>query len=95
MYNSAERSFEHWAQARGALAMPASRPLVAAYLAHLAEERRLSVATVWLYQDTIAAIHKAAGHADSTDNRGVWQIMKGIVIGNSGHGTDTGRIPVA
>ncbi len=75
--------------------MPASPPLVAAYLAHLAEERRLSVATIWLHQATIAAIHKAAGHADPTDNRGVWQIMKGIATGNSGHGTDTGRIPVA
>ena len=32
MYNSAWRSFESWAQARGALAMPASPPLVAAYL---------------------------------------------------------------
>ena len=45
MYNSAWRSFEAWAQGRGALAMPASPPLIAAYLAHLAEEQRLSVAT--------------------------------------------------
>ena len=48
MYNSAWRSFEAWAQARGALALPASPPLVAAYLAHLAQERALSVATVRL-----------------------------------------------
>ncbi len=70
MYNSAWRSFESWAQARGALSLPASPPLVAAYLAHLAEERRLSVATVRL--------HKAAGHPDPTDNEPVRQIMKGI-----------------
>ena len=40
MYNSAWSSFESWAQAHGAQAMPASPPLVAAYLAWLAEERR-------------------------------------------------------
>ena len=45
MYASAWRSFEAWAQARGNLSLPAS-PLVAAYLAHLAEERGLSVATI-------------------------------------------------
>ena len=44
MYNSAWRSFESWAQARGAL----------------------------------AAIHKAAGHEDPTDNEGVRRIMQGI-----------------
>ena len=70
MYNSAWRSFEAWAQARGALALPASPPLVAAYLAHLAQERALSVATVRL--------HKAAGHDDPTDNEGVRRIMQGI-----------------
>ena len=70
MYNSAWRGFETWAQARGDLAMPASPPLVAAYLAWLAEERRLSVATIRL--------HKAAGHPDPTDNEGVSRIMQGI-----------------
>ena len=78
MYNSAWRGFESWAQARGALAMPASPALVAAYLAHLAEERRLSVATVRLHKAALAAIHKAAGHPDPTDNEAVRQIMKGI-----------------
>ena len=78
MYNSAWRGFEAWAQARGALAMPASPPLVAAYLAYLAEERRLSVAIVRLHKAALAAIHKAAGHPDPTDNEGVRRIMQGI-----------------
>ena len=78
MYNSAWRAFEAWAQARGALAMPASPPLAAAYLSHLAEERRLSVATIRLHKAALAAIHKATGHADPTDNEAVRQIMKGI-----------------
>lgn len=78
MYNSAWRAFRNWAQARGALAMPASPPLVAACLAHLAEERGLSVATVRLHKAALAAAHKAAGHADPTDNEPVRQIMKGI-----------------
>ena len=78
MYNSAWKNFEAWAQARGALSLPASPPLVAAYLAHLAEERRLSVATVRLHKAALAAIHKAAGHPDPTDNEGVRQILKGI-----------------
>ena len=78
MYNSIWRSFESWTQGRGAMALPASSPLVAAYLAHLAEERQLSVATVRLHKTALAAIHKAAGHADPTDNEGVRQIMKGL-----------------
>ena len=78
MYNSAWRSFEAWAQAWGAQAMPASPPLIAAYLAHLAEERRLSVATVRLHKAALATVHKAAGHDDPTDNEPVRQIMKGI-----------------
>ena len=78
MYNSAWSSFESWAQARRALAMPASPPLVAAYLACLAEERRLSVATIRLHRAAVAAIHRAAGHPDPADNEGVRRIMQGI-----------------
>ena len=78
MYNSAWRSFESWAQARGALAMPASPPLVAAYLSCLAEERGMSVATVRLHKAALAAVHKASGHEDPTDNEGVRRIMQGI-----------------
>ena len=78
MYNSAWRGFQSWTQARGALALPASPALVAAYLAHLAEERRLSVATIRLHKAALAAIHRAAGHEDPTDNEGVRRIMQGI-----------------
>ena len=78
MYNSAWRSFEAWTQARSALALPASPPLIAAYLAHLAEERRLSVATIRLHRAALAAVHKASGHEDPTDNEGVRRIMQDI-----------------
>ena len=52
--------------------------LTSADLAHLAEELRLPVATVRPYKAGLAAVHKAAGHADPTDNEPVRQIMKGI-----------------
>ena len=78
MYASAWRSFEQWTQARGALSLPASPPLVAGYLVHLAEERHLAVATIRLHRAALAAIHKAHGHEDPTDNEGVRRIMKGI-----------------
>ncbi len=58
--------------------MPTSPPLVTAYLAQLAEERRLSMATVRLHESALAAVHKAAGHPDPTDNEPVRQIMKVI-----------------
>ena len=67
-YASARRSFEAWAGARAALTLPASPQLVAAYLSHLAQERRLAVATV---RAALSAMHKAAGHDDPTDNEGV------------------------
>ena len=75
-YVSAWTSFQSWT--RGTLAMPASTVLVAAYLTHLAEERRLSVATVRLHRAAIAALHRAAGHQDPTDNEGVKRVMHGI-----------------
>ena len=53
MNNSAWRAFETWGQARGALSLPASPPLVAA---HLAEKRRLWVATVRLHKAALAAV---------------------------------------
>ena len=56
-YAYAWRSFEGWCQARGVFALPASPPLVAAYLSHLAEERHLSVATVRLHKAALAAVH--------------------------------------
>ena len=77
-YRSAWKNFERWAQGRAALAMPASAALVAAYLSHLVEDRHLSVATIRLHRAALAAIHKAHGHEDPTDNEGVRRLMKGI-----------------
>ena len=62
----------------GALALPASPQLVAAYLSHLAQNRRLSVATVRLHKAALAAVHRAAGHDDPTDNEGVRRVLQGI-----------------
>ena len=75
-YKSAWRSFGAWCRTRGALALPASPQLAAAYLTHLAEERRLSVTTVHL--------HKAAGHDDPTNNEGGRRVLQGIA---RAHGT--------
>ena len=80
MYASAWRSFEAWTEARGNLPMPASPPLAAAYLAHLAEECRLSVATIRLHRAALAAIRKTNGHEDPTDHQGVRWVMKGIAL---------------
>ena len=78
-YGSAWRSFEAWAQARAALPLPASPALVAGYLSHLAQERRLAVATVRLHRAALAAVHRAHGHPDPTDNNeGVRRVLQGI-----------------
>ena len=69
-YASAWTSFQSWTRTRGALAMPASTVLVAAYLTHLAEERRVSVAS--------GPVQPAAGHQDPTDNEGLRKVMHGI-----------------
>ena len=71
MYASAWRSFQAWAQGRGNLSLPASPQLVGAYLAHLAEERVLSVATTRLHKAALAAVQKAHSHEDPTDHEGV------------------------
>ena len=78
MYASAWRAFQSWTRGRGALATPASAALTAAYLSHLAEGRRLSVAAIRLHKAALAAAHKAAGHEDPTDNEGVRKVMQGI-----------------
>ena len=78
MYASAWRSFQAWALGRGNLYLPASPQVVAAYLAHQAEERSLSVATIRLHKAALAAVHKTHGHDDPTDHEGVSRIMKGI-----------------
>ena len=77
-YQSAWRSFEAWAQARAALTLPASPALAAAYLSHPAQERRLAVATVRLHKAALAAMHRASGHPDPTDNEGVRRVLQGI-----------------
>ena len=78
IYASAWRSFQAWTQSRGNFSLPASPQVAAAYLAHLAEDRGLSVATIRLHKAALAAVHKAAGHDDPTDHEAVRQIMKGI-----------------
>ena len=78
MYASAWRSFQDWAQGWGNLSLPASPQVVAAYLAHLAEDRGLSVATIRLHKAALAAVHKTHGHDDPTDHEGVQRVMKGI-----------------
>ena len=77
-YKSAWRSFQAWAGARAALTLPASPALAAAYLSHLAEERRLSVATVRLHKAALASVHRAQVHPDPTDNEGVRRVLQGI-----------------
>ena len=62
MYASAWRSFQTWAHGRGNLSLPASPQLVAAYLAHLAEERNLSVATIRLHKAALAAVRATANN---------------------------------
>ena len=92
MYASAWRAFQAWTRARGGLAMPASPPLVAAYLGHLAGERRLSVATLRLHKAALAAMHRAAGHDDPNRQRR-------RETGHAGHlqdprqGPETGQTP--
>ena len=77
-YSSAWRSFQAWAGARAALTLPASPAVAAAYLSHLAQERKLSVATVRLHRAALAAMHRASGHPDPTDNEGVRRVLQGI-----------------
>ena len=77
-YTSAWRSFEAWAQTRAALTLPASPALAAAYLSHLAQERRLAVATVRLHRAALAAVYRAHGLPDPTDNEGVRRVLQGI-----------------
>ena len=77
-YSSAWRSFQAWAGARAALTLPASPAVAAAYLSHLAQERKLSVTTVRLHRAALAAMHRASGHPDPTDNEGVRRVLQGI-----------------
>ena len=78
MYRSAWTTFEEWTSARAVQGLPASPALMAAYLSHLAEDRQLSVATVRVHKAALAAIHRATGHEDPTDNEGVRRLLQGI-----------------
>ena len=50
---------KEWAHAHGALTTSASQALMAAYISHPADERRLSVVTVRIHRAAIAVVHKA------------------------------------
>ena len=78
MYASAWRSFQQWAQAHGALVMLASPPLVAVYLGHLVEERRLSVVTIQVHKAALAAVHRVRGHQEQSDNMSVRTMIEKI-----------------
>ena len=70
-----------WTEARGAVALPVTSELAAAFLAELAEEG-LSVATLRLQKAALAKVHRSAGHQDPTDNEGVKRVMAGIARAN-------------
>ena len=80
-YDQAWRRFVAWTEARGAVALPATPELAAAFLAELAEEG-LSVATLRLQKAALAKVHRSAGHQDPTDNEGVKRVMAGIARAN-------------
>ena len=61
-------------EARGAVALPVTSELAAAFLAELAEEG-LSVATLRLQKAALAKVHRSAGHQDPTDNEGLKRVM--------------------
>ena len=63
-----------WTEARGAVALPVTSELAAAFLAELAEEG-LSVATLRLQKAALAKVHRSAGHQDPTDNEGLKRVM--------------------
>ena len=70
-----------WTEARGAVALPVTSELAAAFLAELAEEG-LSVATLRLQKAALAKVHRSAGHQDTTDNEGLKRVMAGIARAN-------------
>ena len=80
-YDQAWRRFVAWTEVRGAVALPATSELAAAFLAELAEEG-LSVATLRLQKAALAKVHRSAGHQDHTDNEGVKRVMAGIARAN-------------
>ena len=59
-YDQAWRRFVAWTEVRGAVALPATSELAAAFLAELAEEG-LSVATLRLQKAALAKVHRSTG----------------------------------
>ena len=77
-YASSWCSFQAWCQAPRGSPPTGLAPLAAAYLSYLAQERRLSVVTIRLHKAALAAVHRAAGHDDPTDNEVVRRGLQGI-----------------
>ena len=57
---------------------PSSPPLVAVYLGHLVEERRLSVVTIQVHKAALAAVHRVRGHQEQSDNMSVRTMIEKI-----------------
>jgi len=62
-YRSRWRSFDAWCSQEGRVALPATAQTVAAYLTHLATERRLKATSVDAHLTAIRAVHRGAGAA--------------------------------
>jgi integrase len=60
-YRSRWRSFEAWCVDAGRVALPATAQTVAAYLTHLAVDRRLKATTAEAHLTAIRAVHRGAG----------------------------------
>jgi integrase len=60
-YRSRWRSFEAWCLDAGRVALPATAQTVAAYLTHLAVDRRLKATTADAHLTAIRAVHRGAG----------------------------------
>jgi len=60
-YRSRWRSFEAWCRDAGRVALPATAQTVAAYLTHLAVNRRLKATTADAHLTAIRAVHRGAG----------------------------------
>jgi integrase len=60
-YWSRWRSFEAWCRGAGRVALPATAQTVAAYLTHLAVDRRLKATTADAHLTAIRAVHRGAG----------------------------------
>ena len=56
---------------------------MAAYLTGLADERRLSVATIRLHRFAIGAAHRSAGLDDPTAHEGVRRVLAGLARANA------------